>query len=417
MPLPFTKPVVKEAINRLTFDWQNIQLSIVADRITDEGFAELWFYHSNGDGRKLLHTAKANLLSTTTMNQLVKRMSTHESNVPWQDMMTFVSAATMEYQRKGEPAVVIQPTVGEVQRPKYYIEPLIIKGVPSVIYGDKGVNKTTIGLLALGLIATGADDSDSGLVANGRAKVALLDWESSRDITFYTTSRLVQGGTLTYFDLPYLRCKQTLSDDIDRISNFISEYNIEVVLIDSLGQAAGSDRYDSSGKASALKFFECLRQLNVTSLIIAQNAKGDESNKKTIYGSTYFTYYARNIFELKRARATANEAQMSVALFHQESNYSKKYNPLGFCIDYSDSAIKITQEEVNLSRFIEKVNQSKMLLDLLSVGAQHVKSISKALGTSANSVGVILNRLEKQGLVQKLGQGMWGLATEDEELS
>lgn len=189
------------------------------------------------------------------------------------------------------------------------------------------------------------------------------------------------------------------------------------MLIDSLGQAAGSDKFDSSGKAAALKFFECLRMLNVSSLIIAQNSKGAETNQKTIYGSTYFTYYARNIFELRKSKGSNLDNSMSVALFHQESNYSKKYDPIGFNIAYTDQTIKITHEDVNLASFVEKVNQSKVVLEFLALGAQSVKAVASKLNTSVSSAGVVLNRLQSKGYIVKLGSGMWGLsAKNDEEL-
>ena len=50
----------------------------------------------------------------------------------------------MEYQRRGEPAKILQPTSAETLKPIYYIEPLIIKGVPNIIFGDKGVGQLLI---------------------------------------------------------------------------------------------------------------------------------------------------------------------------------------------------------------------------------------------------------------------------------
>lgn len=411
--LPFTKPDIQESINCLTYGWLDMDVVVVADRLTDSGQAELYFYHQNGDGRKLLHITKANLLSTSTVNQISKRMVSHEENVPWQDMLTFIATTTIEYQRRGEPPEVIE-AVDEMDKPGYYVEPLIMKGVPNIIYGDKGVNKTTVCLACLGLIHLGVTDGTFGLSALEQEKVGLLDWESSKDLTKYTLSRLVTGQTIPPFPLDYLRCKMPLADDIARISKFISDRQIKVVLIDSLGQAAGSDKFDSAGKGTALKFFECLRQLNVTSLIIAQNAKNAESNSKTIYGSTYFTYYARNIFELKKSKDSASQNEMSVALFHQESNYSKKWDPIGFNISYSDHAIMITHEEVTLSKFLEKVSQTKTLLDFLKTGPQSRAAMAKVLNTSLQQIGVLLSRLKKRNMVIELGNGIWGLSTEDE---
>jgi hypothetical protein len=229
---------------------------------------------------------------------------------------------------------------------------------------------------------------------------------------------LVEGKTIPYIEPAYLRCKQSLADDIERIANFIHEKRLDVVLIDSLGQAAGSDKFDSSGKGSALRFFECLRQLNVTSLIIAQNAKG-EAGTKTIYGSTYFTYYARNIFELRRSKE-AGQDELSVALFHQEGNYTHQYEPTGLRIKYTDTSISFSGESVNLSQFLDKVSQSALVGKFLTAGAQNLTAIHRFLQThfpkiTSNQVSVILNRMKKRGEVVELGSGMWGLAAHTED--
>ncbi len=411
--LPYSDPQVSESIGRLTYLWKDFEVKIVADRLTDAGTSELWFYHSNGTGDSLLHIAKANLLSSATMSGLSKRMAQHSEDVPWTPVLTCITSKSMEYVRRGEPGLVLEPTDGEAVHPGYFIEPVIMKGVPNIIYGDKGVNKTTTALAMLGLIAVGVDDYDCGLISTQEANVAMLDWESNESLTKYTLARLIKGETIPWYSLPYLRCKQSLADDVDRIANFLHDNKAQVILIDSLGQAAGSDKFDSSGKGAALKFFEALRQFNVTSIILAQNSKGEDTGKKTIFGSTYFTYYARNIFELRGKRDEIDENEMHIALFHQESNYSKKYQPIGFNLSYTDSTIKIISEPVSLSSFLERASQTKTLLEFLKDGAKSVKAISSELAISDRQTRTILSRTKKRGLTTDLGSGMWGLLNHD----
>ena len=83
MPRDWIEPIVNQAINRLTYQWDGLDLLVEADRITDAGQAELWFYHNNDTGNKLLHIAKVNLLSSSTMTQLAKRMGNHSQDIPW----------------------------------------------------------------------------------------------------------------------------------------------------------------------------------------------------------------------------------------------------------------------------------------------------------------------------------------------
>ena len=415
MTFPWTEPEVKKSINRLTYTWRNLDLIIDADRLTDTGQAELWFYHSNGSGTNLLHIAKVNLLSSSTMTQLAKKMVTHSEDIPWGQAMTFITKTSMEFQRRGEPGVTIQPVSAELLKPFYYIEPVIIKGVPNIIFGEKGVNKTTLCLTMLGLITIGVDESKTGFGCSSPAKVAMLDFEGTKELTDYTLARLIEGDTVPYFEMPYLRCRQKLSDDIQRIANFLHDCHAEIVLIDSLGKAAGSDKFDSSGKTAALNFFECLDQLNITSLIIGQTSKTEEG-KKTIFGSTYFTYYARNIFELRSKGDDLNDDQLHLGLFHHEANYSKKYPPIGLNISYTDTTISILSEPVSLSQYFEKANLTKSLLEYLQTGAKSVKAISTELQLPDKRVRTLLSQQKAKQNVIDLGSGVWGVLHKNDDI-
>ena len=203
---------------------------------------------------------------------------------------------------------------------------------------------------------------------------------------------------------------ETLTEDIDRIANFLHDNETNVILIDSLGQAAGSDRFDTAGKGAALKFFEALRLLNVTSLIIAQNAKNtEEGGKKTIYGSTFFTYYARNVLELRGKPDGLNEDIMHCVFIHQESNYSKRHQPMGLRLEYTTESINITEEPVLASEWFEKASQMNHLLEFLKSGAKTRTAIANELGKPIGHVDVLLARAKKRGLAIALGSGMWGL--------
>ncbi len=403
----FVAPQVSESIGRLVYSWEVWKLKVVADRVKEEGTAELWFYI----GPALLHTTKVNLMSTSTMGQVGHRMEKHAEGLPWTQILTYITAKTMEFTRRGEPGVVIVPCLETPKKPKYYVAPVIMEGVPNVIFGDKGMAKTTLALACLGLASMGCQQSSFGLHANNPVKGDLLDCESTQDLTDFTISRLITGDTVPYFHLPYLHGRLPLADDIERIGNFLHDNNTELVVIDSLGSAAGNDRFDSSGKASALRFFEALRQLNLTSLIIAQNAKSEEG-KKTIYGSTYFTYYSRNIFELRGKKDDVDKS-LHCLLMHQEGNYSGRFEPLAFHLTYSDETITIESEEVSVSGLLGKMSQTSELLDFLKDGSKTTAAIADALGISGDQARVVANRAAKRNLIFSPGMGIWSLTVKD----
>ena len=239
-----------------------------------------------GKAKKEEPTFTFNFTSDIARKRLINTLNEKYPDWQWLEIIDNLCAKVQALTKVGEDDTVIQPSDPRGKHPGYYIEPVIMKGVPNVIYGDKGVNKTTLCLVMMGIIANTVTDSPSGLVASERANIALLDWENNRELTEYTASRLVEGEAVPYFELPYLRCSRPLSDDMERIGAFLYKHKSNLIMIDSLGKAAGSDSHDSSGKNAALRFFECLDRFEIpglTTLIIGQNSK-DDTGKKSIFG-------------------------------------------------------------------------------------------------------------------------------------
>ena len=418
----YQTPQVIKLLDGYHIRWMHGEVAyfdMVAHRVHEKSgatYAEVTINHMYAE--RSLVSLQVNLSSKRGRDDLIRRMEELEGKrrqsdldtvVNWPEIIELFCSEIIQRERLGEPGLILEPNEDKATHPGYYIEPVVTRGVPTVLFGDKGVAKTTLLLTLLSLIQTGLSDNPLELPNVSQGNVGLLDWESTHDLTLYTISRLRRGGSIPQFKLPYLRCESTLSDEIERIGNWIAENHITLVGIDSLGQAAGSDRFDSAGKGAALNFFKALRQLNVTSLIIAQNSKNEETNHKTIYGSTYFTYYTRSIFELKRSKNDSGD-DMHLGLIHQESNYSKRYPPMGLSLAYSDTSITMVREPVNLSEFLDKVNKAVELLDFLKDGAKSIKAIAIAIELSEDRVRVMLSQQKKRGKVQNLSTGMWGLA-------
>lgn len=410
--IEYKPPEVKESINKIEYAWRQMDLLVSAERLTNDGKAELWFWHVNKTGNSLIDIAYVNLLAPQSMKSLANNLEANSEDIPWQQLLTYVKKTTLDWQRRGEPERIVVPAGAEIERPTYYIEPVIMQGVPNVIRGDKGVNKTILSLMMMCILGVGYRDSPSGLIAVEPARVGMLDYESNYDLTRFNISRLVNGEACPYYEMPYLKMKRPLADDSDRVYNFVSKHNLDVVLIDSLGKAAGSERFDSSGKVAADRFFEVHDQMNITSLIIAQHSKGIESGKDSIYGSTFFTYYSRNIFLLKDTNTSIDKDIKVVALLHRDSNYSRLYDTLGYRLTFSDDSIGVASEEVHLSQLLDRVNQTKTLLEFLRHGAKSAKEIAQELEVTDNRARVLLSQLKKRGKILNPASGQWALVSD-----
>jgi hypothetical protein len=418
--LAASPPVIEEVLSGYRMHWiegQEEALIVEVKHVqTDShggmiGEVSVWHNFMEQD-KPTLSGVRLNLFSEQRRTAVAKRLTAVVPTFPWDSVIEQVCHEVIERVRAGDPGQVIEPVDDDdPARPEYVLEPVIMRHLPSVIYGDKGVHKTTLALLFAGIIFLPWSENTLGFITNGHpAKVALLDYESGPEVTKYTLQRLRKGTDIPYFVMAYRRCTTPLADDIEAIAKFLDKNGINVVIIDSLGAATGSDLMKPE---PALRFFEALRKLNITSLIIAQNSKGEEG-KKTIFGSTYFTYYARNIFELKRFGTEETRDESCVVLIHRESNYSGKYAPMGFQLNFTPNSIAVKTIPVNYSQLLDKVDRQKQILELITnTGGINTQGIVAALRISRAQADNLVHTLRGKNEILKLPNGNWARKSKD----
>ena len=157
------KPSVTEGIGFINYAWPELGLRVMVERYTDDGFAELWFYSVNKSNESLLHTTRVNLLATPTMNSLAKRLEKNSQDIPWTDILTFITGKTLEIARRGEPAVEIWPSKDDDLEVEYRLKPLLYLNHPAVIFGDYGSLKSLTALAIAYVVQLPYYDNDLGL--------------------------------------------------------------------------------------------------------------------------------------------------------------------------------------------------------------------------------------------------------------
>ena len=410
-------PAIAESISGYTFRWDDLKLSLKISRLR---------IHNDGrvTGEVLITTdaqnmspvlypqSQLNFSSPTTRQHLINILKAQYPQWDWGQIIDQVSYKIQEMARAGEPVQELW-THNEVKAPEFLLEPILIKGLPTVIFGEKGVLKSSLSLLFCACLILPWQDNPLGLSAPVKSiKTLYLDWEADNDVIQWTAKKLQNGLGLPSFPIYYRRCALPLADDIEQIQNHIVNTGAEVVIIDSLGAAAGGDELGKSSPATS--FYAALRRLNITSLIIGQTSKDTEAKKKTIYGSTFFEYYARNIFELVKSDEVGdNEAD--VALFHRRFNLGGLRKPLGFRMTFSDSEIKVESKPVSVREFIDKVSTQAKLLELLKGGAMTVKEIMEELDIKQTNARMTISRLKEKRQIVKVGE-KWGLRAQEEIL-
>lgn len=412
------EPIVKILLNGYEFLWVVGDVNVVKARITKiyehhrgtiDGEVEIEYEYNEVP---VLSGIRINLTSQQARNTLAKRLKDNPvvGKFDWPKMIDDICAATIVLNRQGEPLQELW-TSDDMPPLEYLIDPVLMKGIPTVIFGDKGVTKSTISLLFYTILSLPWYDNHLGLKAPSRSiPTIILDWEVPGNIAQWNAKQLQEGMGLQPFPLYHRRCNSPLADDIEGIQNMIADAKAEVIIIDSLARAAGGDL--SKDTENANRFFSAVDKLKVTSLIIAQTSKNQEEKKKSIYGNALYTYYARSIFELCKSQE-AGEDEMSVALFHRWSNLTRLQKPIGFRISWNGSGTKVEREELNAQEFKARLSGQQILFSELKTGSKLVSELARAMDWQESSVRPLLSKLKNRGQLVSLGNNLWGLAAKE----
>ena len=346
-----------------------------------------------------------NFTSDRTRKELANSMSKKIESLPWTTIIDQLCYGVQDRARKGEPVQELW-TDEEIPELEFLLKPILIKGVPSVIFGEKGVAKSTLSLYIYYCLMLPWADNPLGLTVPAESvRTLILDYEVPGYIALLNIQKMKHGMGLPDIPLYHRRCILPLADDLEQIANRVSEVKAEVLIIDSLARASGGDLNKTEG---ANNFFEALDKLGKTSLIIAQTSKDTETKKKSIYGNALFTYYARSIFELCKSDYS-EEDTIDVALFHRWANLTKRYPDMGFRINFNGHKTILESQPLSISEFMAKVTDQRKITHELRMGSLTAKEITENIDGNLGSVKVLLSKLKKKGIVVNLEGGRWGL--------
>jgi len=373
------------------------------------------YHNPDGNPSQVVGYSRTNLLSLSAREALIRHiektcMSEVALFIPWQQLINQVATYAIREIRKGEPVIELN-TAGEIKPPEYLLYPLIVKNYPNVIFGDPSASKSTLAVILAQVVMLPWSDNPMGLLAPKEHKrVLYLDWETDANTIQWQTTMLQRGieGAEILF-LNYRRCSRPLSQDTEQIKAHITEAKADLIIIDSLGLAAGGELKETQ---SALGFFAALRNLETTSLILAHNSKDRESKTRSIFGSMFFTAQSRNVWELRKEQ-DSDSNELNIALFHRKPPpFAGMHKPLGFKLLYDNEAGKMTIEHSDpktVGEFLAQMGVQERILDFLKDGAKSVEEITKELGATQNTISVSLNKLKKKTRVVAVSRGVWGL--------
>jgi hypothetical protein len=328
------EPIVKTIVGGYEFFWIGMKLKIVVDHIEEDDSTEISVFQND----KPIYVSGFKLLSITHKEALVKALKFINKDIPWAVIVNQVAVQSLIRIRTGE-EVIFLDNLHEIKRPEYLIHPLFVKNVPNIIYGDRGSAKSLFMSFVDLLLYLKWENNPFNLTIPSEHKVLILDWENDSDVTKWQVRSLSLGIDVEYFSLAYLHCSRSLVKSLFHIQKKINEIGADTIIMDSLGLAVGGNLNDSE---PALSFFSALRQLPVTPLIIAHNAKDINNKYKTVYGNVFYENLSRSIWEVSKYQEP-NSNELTLSMYQRKSPPFASYNsPLGFKFVFDEYRTRVS---------------------------------------------------------------------------
>jgi hypothetical protein len=404
------EPIVKEVVGGYELYWVGLDLKIIIDHITNEDSAEISVYEKD----KPIYISGFKLLSISHKESLARALGKIRKLPHWETIINQLTVKCLSKIRQGESVMWLDGSQG-VSRPEYLLPPLFVKNTPNVIYADRSSAKSLFMTLTGIILTLPWYDNPLGLYIPEGAmhRVLFLDWENDQRTTDWQKECMIRGMDLSFCEIAYLHCNMPLAKNISHIQDKINEVMADVIIIDSLGVAVGGNLNDSE---PAINFFNALRQLPVTPLIIAHTAKDINNKHKTIYGNAFYENLARSIWEVNKKQEVGS-SELTMTLFNRKCPpFANYHEPLGFKFKFDGDKTIINRCEPILdkreSNEIES-GEDKVLAMLELSGEQlSVAKIKEALNgeVTSGAVDVALVRLIKAQKIIRIDRGIYVIA-------
>jgi len=415
MPLP--EPHLIRDEDEFIFTWPDAGdltdslggLSIAIDKVRDSSgdtYGEVHAEYSGtfGQGRVFAHR-KVNLVGARTVSELSRIfMDKLDGTVQAGLFKPVISSAfeqiidrTLTEWRQGEPLIEMadMPEVGYVN---YAIDPFLPVDDNAYIFGQGAAKK---GFLAISMALHWASGKDmpGGIQVNngGRPKVLYLDWEASATETARRMQWSARGmGIPVPAGVRYKRMFSPIVTHIDELKRQIKAEDIGLVVVDSMGPAAGGDINKADVAISASNAIRRLTPAN--RLIIAHITKGErggDSKDASIIGSIFFDNLARSTWKI--ASEEISQDEYNVGCFHVKVNTGRNRGNVAFSLKFYESTKTVSWMSADIRdnpaafSTIGGSIRERMLLSLKD-GAKTRKDLAEMLDCRPEALRKVIER-------------------------
>jgi len=287
----------------------------------------------------------------------------------------------------------------------------IAVGYPNILYGDGGQGKSLLALALATCIAAGKPFCGMTMPVG---PVVYIDWELSRDGQLGRAYKIARGLGLGAppKGLLYLSPESNLPRLIDAAKAWVTTNKPALVVVDSMGPAAGGRPEDSE---EAIQLFNAVRSLGVTSLILDHQAKmqaGHEYRNKTVFGSVYKFNLSRSVLHLERVSSAPGELRLLIR--HTKSNFGPYAREFGLVVKFTADSTTFLQTDPATDPEYAKAlpARAKITAFLTEHGPATASALASGTGEQESTVKNECTRLRKEGLIREAGKDgrktLWG---------
>lgn len=404
-------PDFQEHLGMLTYNWRHPGVRIQLEQLhrNKQGtHCEITIDSVGGEREKqIIGPVGYNLTSISGRETLLKALK-RRWEIDWEEVLEKLTRMAMAYLRVGEP---VRHLRDYMHRPTsaWILNPLILEDQPTILFGTGGLGKSLVALGGMLTLESGAPVLP-GLAAESGHRGIYLDWERTGTYEHGTRyRRLLVGVGLEPKELDsiYLPITGSINENVRHIKRTMDMEGVTFAIIDSAGFACGGDPEKAE---FALQFFEAVHMLQVPTLIIAHQTKGDSRGMP--FGSVFWHNAARSTWEI-RNQQVPGENRLKVGLFNRKANLSGLAKPIGFDISFSDGSTTVSRFDprTNSEMAAGAIGLSDQVAALLEEGPMTVKEIAEATGKTENNIRNVFSRNQDRFAKVATNEGapLWGL--------
>lgn len=321
---------------------RGVEAELDFQRIADGDNGAIWCELSvytiiNGVRSRIIPPSRTNLMNATrsgwkghldTLNEVA-------GSLEWQEIMGLACGEAIDAYRNGAAATVLTLDQEPDRTSPFLIEPFVAASGVTVLFGEGGVGKSMLGLLAAVTVAS--EDHDLiGSWTQKKGPVIYFDYEDDDTVHNERLGAIARSHNITRLDHPILHYSLVakVSTAQAHMRRLIREHQAVMVVLDSMGMGRGGD---AGSAEDTIRVFRALRSLGVPVLALDHVTKDDKrkGSVATPYGSIYTVNAARLLWGARLAAASSHTERF-INMENTKANRVMRQHPRGIQMNYTN---------------------------------------------------------------------------------